>query len=74
MIVYTKRGCMWCEQLIDFLNENDVEFEEREMRGNPTYFEEVMNISGQTLAPTVVLDDVVCPDTDREFIGSILNI
>ena len=74
MIVYTERACFWCDDLLGFLQENHVDFEEREVRGNPMFFEEMKNLSGQTLAPTVILDDVVYPDSDKEAIKRILNI
>jgi glutaredoxin len=71
--VYTKKGCFWCEELLDFMVENNVVFVEKEVRGNSNFFEEMKNLSGQTLAPTVVVDGVVYPDTDKEEIKKILK-
>lgn len=74
LLVYTKRGCPWCEELLDFLREEDVEFEEREVLGNEVFFKEMADISGQTKAPTVVLDGVVYADTDKDAIEKVLKI
>ena len=74
MIVYTKKGCPWCDELIVFLVENHIDFDGKEIRGNSVFFEEMVNVSGQTFAPTVVVDGVVYPDTDKEVIKRILNI
>ena len=74
LLVYTKTGCGWCDQLIDFLKVKNVSFEEKNVSRNKVYFEEMVNISGQTFAPTVIVDGVVYPDTDREEIKKILKL
>ena len=74
LLVYTKRGCPWCEELLDFLHEKSVEFEEREVLSNETFFKEMVDLSGQTKAPTVVLDAVVYADTDKDEIEKVLKI
>jgi glutaredoxin len=73
-IVYTKTNCFWCEELLDFLRKNKINFEERKTRDNKEYFEEMKKLSGQTLAPTVIIDGVVYADTDKEEIRKVLNI
>lgn len=72
IIVYTKRGCSWCEDLLDFLLEKKVEFEEREVRGNPVFFEEMISLSGQTKAPSVILNGKVYADTGKDEMEKIL--
>jgi glutaredoxin len=74
IIVYTKKGCPWCKELLFFLQENNIDFDEREVLENEGFFEEMKNLSGQTLAPTVVVDGVVYPDTDMKEIKRILTI
>jgi len=73
LIVYTKRGCWWCDDLLSFLRAKSIPFEEREVLSNPTYFKEMVELSGQTKAPTVLIDDKVYADTDKEEIESILK-
>ena len=68
LIIYTKTGCPWCKDALDFLHEKRVSFEEREVRGNKTWFDEMVKKSGQTKAPTLDLDGDILADTDREAI------
>ena len=74
LTVYTKKDCWWCEDLLSFLRVKKVNFEEREVLSNVVYYEEMMDLSGQKKAPTVVIDGIVYADTDKDIIGKILNI
>lgn len=71
--VFTKSGCPWCEGVLDYLNEAKVAYEEREVLGNPAYFEEMEKLSGQRKAPVVVMDGEVLADTDREAVEAFLR-
>ena len=62
LIVYTKSGCPWCRAVVDFLHDKKVPFEEREVRGNKAYFDEMIQKSGQTKAPTLDLDGAILAD------------
>jgi len=73
LIVYTKMGCPWCISVVDFLTEKNIEFEEREVRGNKAYFDEMIQKSGQTKAPTLDLDGAILADTDREAVEQWLR-
>lgn len=72
LLLYTKTGCPWCRAVLDFLREKRVAFEEREVRGNPAYFAELVAKSGQTKAPTVDLDGEILADTDVEAVQKFL--
>ena len=41
LIIYTKTGCPWCRDALTLLREKKVVFEEREVLGNPEYFDEL---------------------------------
>ena len=69
LIVYTKAGCPWCRSVIDFLREKKVAFEEREVRGNKEWFDEMVAKSGQEKAPTLDLDGTILADTDSEAVA-----
>ena len=71
-LVYTKRGCPWCEDLMVFLNGKNIPFEEREVRGDKKYFDEMFALSKQAFAPTVVLGGEVFADTDKNEIENVL--
>ena len=64
LIVYTKTGCPWCDAVRAFLEEKGVTFEEREVRGNKEWFDEMIQKSGQTKAPTLDLNGAILADTD----------
>lgn len=69
LIVYTKTGCPWCRDVLDFLRGEEVVFEEREVRGNKTWFDEMIAKSGQTKAPTLDLLGEILADTDRDAVA-----
>lgn len=73
LILYTKTGCPWCRAVLDFLNEKKVNYEEREVRGNRAYFEELVAKSGQTKAPTLDLDGEILADTDKDAVEVFLK-
>ncbi|MBI4250493.1 glutaredoxin [Candidatus Uhrbacteria bacterium] len=73
IILYTKSGCPWCNEVRDLLRERGVAFEERECRGNKAYFEELVAKSGQTLTPTLDIDGVIIADTDAVTVERILR-
>ena len=66
LIVYTKTGCPWCNDVLAFLRGKKVAFEEREVRGNKVFMDEMVEKSGQTKAPTLDLNGEIIADTDRE--------
>lgn len=68
LLVYTKTGCPWCIDVLAFLREKKVAFEEREVWGNPMYFEEMKKKSGQEKAPTLDLDGEILANTDRDAV------
>ena len=73
LIVYTKNGCWWCDDLLSFLNSMNVLYEEREVLSNQNYFDEMISLSGQKKAPTVVIEGEVYADTDKEHIEKVLK-
>jgi glutaredoxin len=72
IIVYTKTGCPWCKGVLDLLNEKAVRFEERDVRKNPAFMEEMVKKSGQTKAPTLDIDGEILADTDRDAVEKFL--
>ena len=73
IIVYTKKGCPWCRGVIDFLNEKKIGFEEREVRENPKYMEEMVAKSGQDKAPTLDIDGKILADSEKEQVETYLR-
>jgi glutaredoxin len=73
IILYTKTGCPWCTGVLDLFKDKNVEFEEREVTGNPAYFAELKAKSGQTKTPTMDQDGEITADSDREQIAAVLK-
>lgn len=73
LIVYTKDGCPWCEDVLKLLNTKRVEYEEREVRGNKVFFDEMVQKSNQDKAPTIDYNGIILADTDADAIEQFLR-
>ncbi|MBV9128275.1 MAG: glutaredoxin family protein [Verrucomicrobia bacterium] len=72
-ILYTKTGCPWCEDAVDYLREQGYAFEEIDVRRDPEGYAEMKRLSGQSLAPTLVVGDKVLPDFDVDELEEFLE-
>lgn len=72
IIVYTKTGCPWCANMKIFLEENDIEYQEKNVTQNDDYYNEMKELSGQDKAPTLNIDGQVFADADVEDIRDIV--
>ncbi len=52
-ILYTKKNCPWCEEVITFMNDHGVGYRQVEVSGDSAAFAEMQKKSGQTKAPTL---------------------
>lgn len=73
LIIYTKTGCPWCVEALEFLEKYNVPFEEREVRGNIDFMKELEDKSGQSKTPTLDLDGEILADSDVEAIEVFLR-
>ena len=64
IILYTKKGCPWCEDVLALFKEKGVVYEEREVRSNTAYFDELVAKSGQNKCPTLDIDGEILADSD----------
>lgn len=71
--VWTKLGCGWCDEVRDLLEERGIPFEERVVTGNRGYMQEMVEKSGQTLAPVVEIDGTLLVDTDADEVADYLS-
>ncbi len=60
--IYVKTGCPWCKGALDFLTSHNMVYTEKNVTENPQFMEEMVSISGQRKAPTLVIDGEVLPD------------
>lgn len=73
IIVYTKNGCQWCKGVLDLLKGKNVPFEEREVRGNPIYYKELVEKSGQDKTPTLDIDGEILADSDKDQVNNYMK-
>ncbi len=52
-ILYTKHGCPWCQEAVEFLDSHGVSYKLREVTSDPVAMEEMRSKSGQTKTPTL---------------------
>jgi glutaredoxin 3 len=71
--VYIKPACPWCVELQDFLKEKGIDYQEIDVFADEKLFQEMIDLSGQSKAPTVVIDEQVFADTDVQEIESVLK-
>ena len=72
-ILYVKEGCPWCEDAESELHKLGVKYELREVRSNPTYFNEMKEISGQSKAPVLDIDGRILADFGIEQLPGFLK-
>lgn len=52
-ILYIKPGCPWCDEVIDFLKKRGIAYQTVIVSGNPAAMKEMVDLSGQSKAPTM---------------------
>lgn len=61
-ILYIKTGCPWCAEVTDYLRTHGIAHETVVVSGNPEAMAEMVELSGQTKAPTLDWDGEVLAD------------
>jgi glutaredoxin len=62
--LYIKPYCPWCHEAIAWLDKRGIKYELLDVISDPTAFKEMIDISGQTLAPVIEVDGKVLADFD----------
>lgn len=52
-ILYTKNGCPWCHEAVEFLDSHGISYKLREVTSDPIAMDEMRKKSGQGKAPTL---------------------
>jgi glutaredoxin len=73
IILYTKTGCPWCKGVLDLFAEKHVQFEEREVRGNKAFYDELVAKSGQDKTPTLDIDGYIMADSDKDQVAAYMK-
>lgn len=71
--LYTKAGCPWCEEARRWLDARGYGYEEIDVRANPGRMDELVAVSGQSLAPTLVAGTLVLADFDTGQLEAFVN-
>jgi glutaredoxin len=74
VIVYSAEWCPWCHKAIDFLKENKIEHEVRDVGENPEYAKEVQEKSGQSGIPIILIDDEVVVGFNQPKLKELLGL
>ncbi len=61
-ILYIKPGCPWCEEVIDHLDAKGIAHQQVVVSGNREAMQAMIDLSGQTKAPTMDWDGEVLAD------------
>ena len=72
-VLYTKAGCPWCVDAVTWLQARGYAFREVDVRRDPSKSAELRQVSGQTMAPTLVVGDKVLPDFDTRQLEKFLK-
>jgi glutaredoxin 3 len=61
-ILYIKPGCPWCDEVVEYLDQKKIEVETVVVSGNRGKMQEMIDLSGQSKAPTMDWDGEVLAD------------
>lgn len=71
--VYTASWCPWCHKVMDFLKDNGVEFEAKDVE-NREYAQEAMEKSGQAGIPVTLVGEEVVVGFDVAKLKQLLKL
>jgi glutaredoxin-like YruB-family protein len=66
--------CPVCQTLKEFLKENEIEFEDKDVSKDNSAREEMMDRAGVISVPVLLIDDIIIVGFDLKTIKKVLNI
>lgn len=60
--LFIKPYCPWCHRAVDWLNARGIKFETLDVISDPEAFDEMIDLSGQSLAPVIDVDGEILAD------------
>lgn len=72
-ILYVKRGCPYCEDATEYLDENGIAYESVEVRSDPEQMQKLKDLSGQSKTPTMVWDGDVLANFGVEELSGFVD-
>ena len=73
IIVYYKTGCPWAVEVMDFLDDHHLSFEERNISVDDEARQECIEKSGQAKSPTLDINGEILADTDVDTVAEYLE-
>ena len=64
--LFIKPWCGWCDQAVDWLEERGISFELLDVTAEASARQEMLELSGQTLAPVIDVDGEILADFDTD--------
>ena len=64
--LFVKPFCGWCHEAQDWLDEHEVEYQTLDVTTDRAARQEMLELSGQTLAPVIEVDGEVLADFDTD--------
>lgn len=71
--IYTKYYCGWCKEALRYLDQLGWSYEELEVAKNSKNHKELVEISGQDMAPTAVIDGKLLVDFGEDELEAFLK-
>ena len=72
-ILYTKKGCPWCDEAVEFLDGHGVSYRLKEVTSDTAAYAEMQRVSGQTRAPTLDWQGKILADFGTEELVPFLQ-
>jgi len=74
VIVYSTEACPWCRVAKDFLKENNIEFESKDVAEDEAARNELLEKSGRMGVPVLDIDGTIIVGFDQEAIEKALDL
>jgi glutaredoxin 3 len=71
--LYVKLNCPWCEDVLEYLENREMPFRKVVVTGDPAAMREMVQLSGQSRAPTMNWDGEVLADFGVEELVEFLK-
>lgn len=72
--VYSTPTCPWCKKTKEYLNQNNIKFEDADVSTNRAAAEEMIKKSGQMGVPVIDIDGEIVVGFDKATLGKKLGL
>lgn len=72
-ILYIKPGCPWCREAVAYLQRHGVDYDVRDVTRSSADYHRMIEVSGQTLTPTLEFGEFIVADFSVDELIDALN-